>query len=470
MKVTGNIEKISKKVNESIKANGLLDGAEKVYVATSGGADSMALLNFMCENANTYGIEVGAIHVNHGIRGATADRDAKFVADFCKANGIEFILFDASRDGTEVPENASEEWARQLRYGYFDRIRKPGVKIATAHTISDQMETFLFRISRGGSGLKGLRGIPVKRGYFIRPFLCINRAEVEQLVEYYGCGHITDETNLGDDYSRNKIRHSVVPVLMKISDTADCNIVKVCDRVGKAYDFINEVATKNLVSAKTGKAGVYEVSKFYNVHDIVFEEMLTQICNEAGKCTEYYINLLKYYINNAQRISIESSASADDFEKLAGVVDVDDNTSIYVTTKYITVYKVGTNSVRKVHLGENTFGDFGYDFTIQEMSYEEFQSDCKSKFELCNYADASKLELDGILVRRRSEGDTFKPACKMGGKLVKFMRSIPLAERNSVPIIENIYNQKVIWVHGIGFTDGYTPSQDTKTVYKLIAK
>lgn len=460
---------IENKVKSYIEKNELLHTGEQVYVATSGGADSMALLTYLNKYKEIFGVSIGAVHVNHGIRGETADRDANFVREYCNKEGINFILFDASKDGTQVPNGASEEWARQLRYGYFSRLLKDGVKIATAHTISDQVETFLFRVSRGGSGLKGLRGIPVKRDRFIRPFLCINRSEVEELVDYYGCGHITDETNLGDDYSRNKIRHSVVPVLMGISDKADANIVKVCERLGKAYDFVHAVAMQNLKSAKAEqKNGVYKVESFYNIPDIVLDEMILMVCEAAGKCTEEYIELIKDKINRAQHESNEKADRQNMHEVIIGVVPISDKTDIYITTKYITIHKQ-SDTVKKVNIGDNAFGNFGYHFEVVEMSIQEFKNECKSKFELCNYADADTLNLDSLVIRRRNDGDKFKPACRMQGKLTKFMRNIPLAERGDIPVIEDTNNTNIVWVHNVGFTDGYTPKAGTSKVYKFVS-
>ena len=460
---------IEDKVRSYIEKNRLFNREETVYVAASGGADSMALLVYLNKFKDEFGISVGAVHVNHGIRGKTADRDANFVRDYCSREGIKFILFDASRDGTIVPDGASEEWARQLRYGYFNQLLADGVKIATAHTVSDQAETFLFRVSRGGSGLKGLMGIPVKRGSFVRPFLCINRSEVEELVEYYGCGHITDETNLGDDYSRNKIRHAVVPTLMSISDKADVNIVKVCERLGKAYDFVHATAVENLKNAKVKqKNGVYTVDSFYNIPDIVLEEMILMVCEEAGKCTEEYIEIIKNKVGKAQQKDKEADQQ-ETCEEIVGVVPISNNVDIYITTKYITVHRKPDSSVKSVVVGNNTFGNFGYHFEVVEMDIEEFKSECKSKFELCNYADADTLNLDDLVIRRRSEGDKFKPACRMKGKLTKFMRNIPIAEREDIPVVEDTENTSVIWVYNVGFTDGYTPKEGTSKVYKFVS-
>ena len=205
---------IEKKVLKYIhEKNLLLDGIITVYVATSGGADCMALLAFLRDHMN---LNVVAVHVNHGIRGASADRDQAFVVNYCKNHNIQCIVFNAREDNIEIPEKASEEWARNLRYNYFNTLDMSNAVIATAHTATDQVDTVVFRLARG-CGINGLAGIPAKRDNIIRPFLCLTRKETEQLVSYYNTYHVTDESNLTDENARKKIRHHVVPVIKEIA-------------------------------------------------------------------------------------------------------------------------------------------------------------------------------------------------------------------------------------------------------------
>lgn len=450
---------IENKVNEFMSKNDMLNGVRKVYVATSGGADSMALLAYMNKMKINYDIDVEAVHVNHGIRGETARRDAEFVRNYCSKQNIKFTLFDAEKDNIEVPENASEEWARQLRYGYFNNLIKEGVKIATAHTLSDQLETVLFRMSRGGSGLNGMTGIPVKRDEFIRPFLCINRNEVEQLVELYGTGNITDETNLGDVYSRNKIRHTVVPVLKQINQNAEESVGKLCERLDKAQRYIEKQATKELENACVIDGYKYDIKGFIEADEIILDEMLIQLLRNINIQSEQIVDVLEKLIGKV----IEGDTS----EKIIGESQVSDEVSVVVSNKYITIKKTNDTESKNCILGDNTFGDFGYGVTIQTVDTLSFLEEAENKFNLCNFADADRLDIHCCTMRSRLAGDVFKPACKMSGKVTKLMRKIPLAERDSVPIIE--MNGKIIWVWGVGFTDGFTPNSDSKRILRFTA-
>ena len=132
------------------RQQGLFKSGDRVIAAYSGGADSMALLLFLLRRRKDLAIEVLATHVNHGIRGASARADANFVTAFCRRNGVELFLYDAEKEGVPIPPQPSEEWARELRYTWFDQLAaREEALIATAHTCSDQAETLLFRMARG---------------------------------------------------------------------------------------------------------------------------------------------------------------------------------------------------------------------------------------------------------------------------------------------------------------------------------
>lgn len=449
---------IEEKVHSFIEENNMLEKVNKVYVATSGGADSMALLAFMHKYQTKLGIDVAAVHVNHGIRGETARRDANFVSNYCAKNNIEYKLFDAEADNIEVPSDASEEWARQLRYNYFSKVLEPGVCIATAHTLSDQLETVIFRMARGGSGLNGMCGIPVIRDQYIRPFLCINRTEVEKLVELYGTSNITDETNLGDAYSRNKIRHTVVPVLKQINPNAEQSVGKLCNRMSKAYKFIHRYASDMIAEATIIPNIKYDTVKFAEQDDAVLEEMLLQILTDAGDKTEQYIEVLKSYISK-QNINSEN-------EELLGALQFNSENTITVTNKYITISSKA--SWKDCNVGTIVFDELGYSIEVAEVSKEEYMEAGKDKRNLCLFAGSKSFNPSLCTIRNKHSGDRFKPAKRMGGKLVKYLRNIPLAERNSVPLIE--YNGKVIWLWGLGFTDDMLPNSkrlDAEKIYKV---
>ena len=153
-------EEILQTVRGFCAREGLLEGRRQIALAVSGGADSMALLCLMRPLAEENGITLTVCHVNHGLRGETADRDEAFVREACARLGLPLRVFHAAELEAEVGRpQAGEDWARRLRYACFGRLLAEGIDaVATAHTGSDQAETLLFRLARG-TGLHGAAGI-----------------------------------------------------------------------------------------------------------------------------------------------------------------------------------------------------------------------------------------------------------------------------------------------------------------------
>lgn len=179
---------------------------ETVVCAVSGGADSVAMLFAFYLNREKLGIRLEAAHFNHQLRGEESRRDEKFVRSFCQQYDIPLHV---GRGEIQAGKKGLEAAAREARYAFFDTL--PG-KIATAHTADDNAETVLIHMIRG-TGLKGLGGIAPIQGRIIRPMLNITRQEVEAFLEEWHLPHVEDSSNRGDDFLRNRLRHSVMPLL-----------------------------------------------------------------------------------------------------------------------------------------------------------------------------------------------------------------------------------------------------------------
>lgn len=184
---------------------------ERVLCAVSGGADSMYLLCRMLEMAPERGFTVLCAHFDHGMRGAESARDAQFVADFCAARGVPFLLGKGAVTGGEAE-------ARQARYAFLQTCAaENGCRwIATAHTADDHAETLLLQLARG-TGLRGLGGIAPARGNLLRPMLDVTRSEVEAYLAERGIPHVEDSSNASDDYARNRIRRDAMPALRSVN-------------------------------------------------------------------------------------------------------------------------------------------------------------------------------------------------------------------------------------------------------------
>ena len=205
------------KLRQSILEQRLLTPGERVAVAVSGGADSVALLRGLLELRGELGVVLSVAHFHHGIRGAEAERDQRFVSRLAKQFDLELHL-----DSGNAPQYASEQKisletaARNLRHEFFASLISKGRadKIATAHTLDDQAETVLMRIIRG-TGTQGLAGIAPfhQEKQLIRPLLNVTRREIEDYLRSLGQDWREDLTNQDLKHSRNKVRRRLLPLL-----------------------------------------------------------------------------------------------------------------------------------------------------------------------------------------------------------------------------------------------------------------
>lgn len=251
------------KVYDFIKKNKMLSENDTVVCGLSGGADSVALLLALYELKEKLNITVESVHVNHCLRGAESDRDEMFCRELCKRLGIAFQAVSCDVKGFSVSENIStEEAARKLRYKIFEEHSK-GKKLATAHNANDNLETVIHNLTRG-TGVKGLAGIPVKRGNIIRPLLTVTRQEIEDFLKKRGQEYVTDSTNLTDDYTRNKIRHRVIPILNELNNSVNETSVNTINAIREENDLIESIVSEAEKKCRNGNC-LCGLSKFHPV-------------------------------------------------------------------------------------------------------------------------------------------------------------------------------------------------------------
>ena len=206
-------------VRETISRYKMIPKRSAVIVCLSGGADSVCLLRVLNELKDELDISLTAIHINHCLRGDESDRDMKFCLYLCQKLHVSLtsISFDV-KSFCEEYGCSLEEGARIVRYAAFeDESKRLGnALIATAHNKGDSCETVIFNLARG-TGIRGLRGIPPKRDNIIRPLLNASREDIEEYLGTLGQDYVTDSTNLTEDYSRNLIRHRIIPVLKELN-------------------------------------------------------------------------------------------------------------------------------------------------------------------------------------------------------------------------------------------------------------
>ena len=271
------------KVKDYIKQHNLLNSNDLYIVALSGGADSVALLLFLDE----MGYQVHAAHCNFHLRGAESDRDEAFCESLCLQKNIPFhrIHFD-TLTYAETHHVSVEMAARELRYGYFEQLRKDigASGICVAHHRDDSVETVLLNLIRG-TGLRGLTGIQPRKGYILRPLLCVSRQEIEQYLQVKGQSYVTDSTNLVAEVQRNVVRLKVLPLLETINPAVADNIQRTAENLTEAQSVL-DVAIENIRNAKileyreldrfgSREYILYEWAKQYGFNGPQVKDMLT---------------------------------------------------------------------------------------------------------------------------------------------------------------------------------------------------
>lgn len=215
----------------------------KICVAVSGGKDSMALLHYLHVHAKEYGITLSALNCDHKIRGDASARDSAFVKRWCGERSIPLISFVWEYEGNKT-ETSARLWRLEC---YKKSIELGADAVATAHHLNDNAETVLFNLARG-SGLSGMAGI-TDGAYIIHPLINLSRAEIDDYIADNAIPFVEDETNFTDGYTRNKIRHNVLPELEKAVPGAAKGIFRFSRLAAEDEEYFNGLITgRNLVN------------------------------------------------------------------------------------------------------------------------------------------------------------------------------------------------------------------------------
>lgn len=431
---------------------GMINHCDSIIVGVSGGADSMCLLHFLVSIQKEYSLNITVAHINHNLRGAEAMRDQHFVEAECEKLGVECKVLSA--DINEISANTgegSEECGRRIRYEFFSQLCAENGKIATAHTLSDNAETILFNMVRG-SGLKGLVGIPKVRDNIIRPIIDITRQQVEAYCNENNISYITDSSNLTDDYSRNKIRNNVVPVLKDINPTFEQAFSRLSQIVCEQLDTVNFTANRLLNTSKV-KNG-YSCEKLLSEDIAIVKQAVINILQNIG-CTSYqekHISLIYNIIKDkhgAVQLSDEFTAVSNQ-----GIFRVYRNNQNIKFENNIYLFKE-----------KNEFVINNQKITVEIMTKQEFDEIVKIHNLLVKNAfDYDIIPFD-TKIRTRMPKDRFKPYGRGITKTLKKLfidAKIPAEKRNLIPVIAS--ENRVLWVYGFGVAQDCAVTENTKNV------
>ncbi|MBR1383289.1 MAG: tRNA lysidine(34) synthetase TilS, partial [Ruminococcus sp.] len=291
------------KVRKTISKYDMINEGERLLAGLSGGADSVALLLCLLE----LGYDIRACHVNHCLRGAESDRDQKFCEELCERLGVELIVRRIDVKGyCQANSLSTEEGARILRYKAFEEAECS--KICTAHNLDDCLETALFNLARG-SGLKGISSIPPKRDNIVRPMIACSRSEIEEFLAQRGQGFVTDSTNLEDEYSRNKIRHKVIPVLKELNPSLVKTFGETVERLREDSRFLEEQADRFVESIRI--EGGYDRNALAAADGPVRDRAIMKILSENGiQVSSERINAVGGIAANGGKVNVKQNCFA----------------------------------------------------------------------------------------------------------------------------------------------------------------
>ncbi len=436
---------INKVVSTIDKYNMILPG-KTVVAAVSGGSDSMAMLFILKKLQERYSFVLRAAHVNHGIRGDAADKDELFVRRYCSAEGIPVdvlsadVIVEAERLGIGL-----EEAGRKVRYDFFDSFGKD-VLVSTAHNATDRAETFLFNFARG-SALRGLGSIPPVRENFIRPLIDCSKAEIELFCKENSIPFVTDVTNCDVAYSRNRIRHNVLPELRTVNQSFEVSASRCIDSLREDEAFLSGLADNLISESKNGNS--YDAVILKNAPDPIKKRAVIKIIESVCGITP-------------ERVCVEKIC---DILSRGGSWQINREFTVRVRNGKLEFPDAEESAFESVPFceGELILGNAN----VNSVIYKKEEIDCSQKVsngDSIYFLDYGKIK-SGLTFRCRINGD--KISLKKRGctkTLKKFFNelAIPPEKRNSLVVLADELG--VLLVEGVGVDSRVMPDSDTEIV------
>ncbi|HBM98248.1 MAG TPA: tRNA lysidine(34) synthetase TilS [Ruminococcus sp.] len=427
----------------AIEKYNMISTGDRVVVALSGGADSVSLLDALCSLKEKYNLTIYAAHLNHNLRGEEAERDENFCKILCKNYEVELFIKSIDIHTLANEQKISEELCgRNERYKFFDELSvRLNAKIATAHSASDNAETLIYNIARGSS-VRGLSAIPPKRGRIIRPLIEVSRAQIEEYCKQKGLAFVTDSTNLTDDYTRNRIRHSVMGTLRDINPQLEQSVSQLSESAREVTDYLNKQAQAALDKCKTQFG--FSCKMLLQLDTAVLKHSLVLLCERTAKLTpeHRHIELMIKILNNGGAVNLSSKFIAVSKQGIFRIISVNDN-----------------EEFKPVSVSEN----FSINYNGKIYSITKQNSNKENK----NSVSIDSID-KGAVFRTRKEGDKFTyPQRKVTKPLRKVLNEmkIPSEQRDNLLVLA-IYNT-ILWCENIGVSEDGKNDSDKELNIKI---
>lgn len=443
------------KVKTTISKFNMLKPCDRVLVGLSGGADSVSLLICLKE----LGYNVSAMHINHNLRGEESNRDEKFCVKLCEKLNVPLTVKSIDVK-TYCRENklGLEEGARKLRYkAFFDADAD---KICTAHTLSDSVETMLINLTRG-TALKGLCGVPNKRGNIVRPLIECTREEVEEFLNKKSISYVNDSTNNSNDYTRNKFRHLVIPEILKITSERNGsfykNISKTFLSLNEDEDYLNGEAEKLLEKSKICE-NEYDYNLISSAHNAIKNRVFILLLKKyKTEISGAKLADLKKACCEGKKINLKKNVYA---QRKTGKLIFSDGKRNFEPEAYLK--EISKNSLMLNSVTENFFNK---KVTISIIDNSSGISNINNEFTK-KFIDYDKIK-GKIFLRNRISGDKIRLINRGFTKSLKklFNENIPLEKRHEVVVLSD--EDGVIFVEGFGADERVCADSKTKCFLKI---
>ncbi|WRS28059.1 tRNA lysidine(34) synthetase TilS [Oscillospiraceae bacterium MB08-C2-2] len=450
------------KARQTIEEYNMLRPGDRVVVGVSGGADSVALLCFLEGLAHKMGLSLSVCHMNHSLRGEESDRDQSFVEALCKAKNISCkvkklnIAEMALKSGLSI-----EESARRERYLFFEEVALPiGAKIATAHTLSDSIETMLLNLLRG-TGLAGLCGIPPVRGSVIRPLIRCSREEIEAYCRRERLDYVTDSTNLENDYTRNQLRHQVIPVFKEMNPSFETVAGRAIDLLSADRVLLEEMTSASLNKIKKGQA--LERDGFLQLDRALQKRVLALFLEGEGysRDNKRIEDMLKFARQGSGGVPLAADAAFSC-----------DSETLYIKKAHRSQpFFEQEVLLEKVFFEKVTYECpiiCGKTVVLTVTGYEYFEKTAnleKNQFKNC--LDYDRID-EIVRIRQRQEGDCLSLPDRKLTKLVRKLfneAKLPIEERARRLLLAD--SGGVLWVEGFGTDLRCQVTKETRRILSI---
>ncbi|AHW60529.1 tRNA(Ile)-lysidine synthase [Draconibacterium orientale] len=427
------------------KEKQLIKSGQKILLAISGGIDSMVLLHLFERSEFEYGIA----HCNFRLRGDESDGDEAFVREQVEQHGTaaHFETFDtieyASLKGISI-----EMAARELRYGFFERISKEYEYdcIVTAHHQDDLIETFFLNLSRK-TGIKGLTGIKEKKGKLIRPLLFASREDIERYAAENSISYREDSSNNEVVFQRNFLRHKILPLFSELNPAFKKNFMASVDNLKVAYDVYKDAIGDEIKAVLTNdkEQSVISIPVLQNSQHP--KTVLLEILSGYG---------FNASIVDAVYQSLETHSGKQFFSKTHRLVK--DRDALFIQ-------ELTDDEDRVYYIEEDDMELFApFDISIERLDAKGF-SIIKEANTAC--VDLEKVQFP-LLMRKWKQGDYFQPLGMTGFKKVSDFfidRKMPLHEKENTWLLCS--GKNIVWIMGQRLDNRFKVTPSTKQVLKI---